>query len=316
MNKEQAIELILERNSIGELYAEVGECFESRVAGETYIIVGSWSDLYRIHGLINGFEKLLDKPYLKQGETFEQHLEQLKAIEDPTYREKQEIEQTYQWIQFEKHLGDKDPITLRDLELEVVFSDEYSMCSECYSVVIRTSPDSYCWTAPLMIDGNPVCESCIEKNRDCYIEHILEEFCNVQKNIPDDFSTEELGLVKVNDESYENGLHGGQTDDPASIIECLNEHNIDVWFKVYPSQFYVSFDVYVKPEDKKKAIRILSNTDTTLEYDPKDNLEQALKSISSPARTEGAIPVTKVDISTGTATTTLVTEEDFIKGKH
>src|SRR5690606_1381543 len=43
------------------------------------------------------------------------------------------------------------------LGVEVVFSDEYTTCSDCHSV-IRTSPDSYSWQPDFMVgDGFIAC---------------------------------------------------------------------------------------------------------------------------------------------------------------
>jgi len=207
------------------------------------------------------------------------------------------------------HNNEIEEKSIEDFGIEVGFSDEYSLCCECYEAVVRTSPDSYCWTPPLFIDCEGyVCDDCAKN----YKDYVLEEYSNVQKHVPDQFDMQELGLVKVNDSSYENGLYGGQTDDPKKIIEALNSQNINCWFKVYPNQFDVHFDAYVKEDDLDKAKEVLENLDVYIGYDPAENLKKCLQNCKVGSSEQGIV-YNKCDISTGNVETRIISEEDFIE---
>jgi len=168
-----------------------------------------------------------------------------------------------------KNLAGENDI-IKELTGEVMgdwgFSDEYSTCDGCYTV-LRISPDSYSWT-PEFVTYNceRYCFECADE------EDILEEYKNANKALPSPFqnSLEEIDI------DFENGWHYGQNADPSAIIKLLNEKNIDVWFDVSPSQFYVSFKALVKPEDLKLATKILEGGETDLPYDQATELGKAL----------------------------------------
>jgi hypothetical protein len=294
--------------------------------GEDFLIVDTWESIIQLQALINGYTgNVKNIPYLFNSEDLntelnkaEQELE--KTLKDnpnhlgTIYRLESRIEGLINLSAYKRWLlnNELDEVDI-DSVIDMGFSDEHDMCCDCYQNVVRTSPDSYCWTAPLFIDCEGyVCDDCAKNHTD----YILEEYCNVQKNIPDQFSTDELGLVKINKDSYQNGLHYGMDDTPKPIIKNLNKEGIDVWFKVYPSQFYCEFDVYVKEADKDQAEYILNNTDTYQGYSGAGNCEKALREASiQSSKVEGeGIKYTKIDVSTGTAETRLVSNEEFIKG--
>lgn len=285
------------------------------------IVFDCWGDLYAVYGLINGFtEQLKDKPYF-YNKTIQEHLAELQAqyrglSPDASLGEKSRVERqidaTLQWIRFEKHLeGREEVLNFDDFELEAVFSDEYSVCACCGHVIVRTSPDSYCWTPPLFLEGEGyICDKCAPE----YAEEVLEDYSNVERSIPDQFDTEDLGLVQINEESFQNGLYGGQLDEPGPIIEALNSQDIDVWFKVYPRQFDMDFDVYVREADESKAKAILEGVDTEADIDPAVACQQALKAASQQmSQLSGdGIKVATCNAD-GTADVRMVSPEDFVK---
>lgn len=298
---------------------------------DTFLVVQSWQDYYQLHGLINGFTGLRDKPYRSKNETLvglliakTQELES--ALKDnPTHhgthsRIKSEISDINNWILYSQYLSinNIDETSLDDIaDISWGFADEYSRCAcgNC-SNIVRTSPDCYEWTPPLFLEAEGyISDECSESGN--FDNEILEQYANEQKSLPDCRDPEDLGLIKINDQSFENGWYGGQNDTPEPIIEALNKHDIDVWFKVYPRQFDLDFDVYVKQEHENKAREILNSTDTALSYDPKDQLAKGLKAASK-AMAElpdsDGIKHATIDTDTGTATAKAVPKEDFIKG--
>jgi len=248
-----------------------------------FLIFENWESLEGLTAALNGFDGLKgSKPYLRDGETLASKLAEAEAkvLAEPNHfghkRDKETILSHLLYAQFiETREGEL--IGLDDFEVESGFSDEYSLCCNCHKHV-RTSPDSYSWTPPMFLDSEGyVCDECCEGGS--FDAEALEEYKNAQKSIPDTFDLERLGLVKVNKESFEHGLYGGQLDTPEPIIDTFNTNNIDVWFKVYPRQFDLEFDVYVMAEDLERAIELLSNTDVTADRDPAIVLQEQLKSI-------------------------------------
>jgi hypothetical protein len=303
-------------------FLDLTEKFDIRIGeyeGKTFAIFEGWEQLEQLVAYANGFEGLKgSKPYLKSGQSLHDKYLEAKALSEANpdhwgYKRDKEVALTHS-LYAQYMAGIEDPISLDSFEdLDWGFSDEYDICCNC-SNVIRTSPDSYSWTAPLFLDCEGyVCDDCVATGN--YNDYILEEFCNVEKSIPDQFNLDDLGLVKINDDSYQNGLHYGMDDSPKPIIKRLNDEGIDVWFKVYPSQFNVDFDVYVKAEHKDRAKDILSNTNTYQGFSSAGNCEKALKAASTAMdNLEGeGIKYAKIN-SDGTANVRLVSPEEFIKG--
>lgn len=155
----------------------------------------------------------------------------------------------------------KDVLELEDeqiyvdevLEVEVVFSDEYTTCSDC-GKIIRTSPDSYHWQPDYYFgDGFIACNQCFNDNED-YQEAYIEDKINDPKQAINGLVTEEqieeLGFVKFNaEESYENGWYEGQTDNPEEIYDALSQKFEEVVFLISGvGQFDIHFDAFVRHE--------------------------------------------------------------------
>lgn len=314
-----------------EYYREGGDAHflddihTGKYEGEDFLIVHNHETLVSLGAWINGYEGDLDLAVVWGFESLNSELDKAeKELESVNpehlgtkYRLEKRIKQllnlsTYlRWIE----ANELETVSLDDLGIEVGFSDEYDRCcgscNGCENIV-RTSPDSYSWTPPLYVDCEGyACDECAPD----YSEYVLEEFCNVAKSIPDQFDTGELGLVQINEDSFQNGMHYGMDDSPEPIIKKMNEAGIDVWFKVHPSQFYIDFDVYVREADKDKAVEVLSNTDTYQGHSTAGNLEKGLREASKQMgelQGEG-VRYSKVNAD-GTAETRLVSKEEFIKG--
>jgi hypothetical protein len=288
--------------------------------GEDFVIFDSWADLEYTVAYINGFEGLKNGiPYINDRDSLADLITAAKKnveLNPDHWGYKRELEKLTTYLLYKQHVATlgHTPISLNDYEMEVGFSDEYDRCCNC-GAILRTSPDSYCWVAPLFVECEGyACDDCVAKGE--FDDYVMEEYCNKNKCLPEAIDLDRISLVKVNKDSFENGMHEGMNDSPAPIIEALNSEGIDVWFKVYPSQFYCEFDVYVRKEDLERAIPLLGKTDTYQGFDGAENLKKCLAqaSINSAKDPDGNIRYTKCDASTGTVETRLVSPEEFING--
>jgi len=147
--------------------------------------------------------------------------------------------------------GDKEDryVNIMDQQsIEYGYSDEYTFCSDCGNI-IRTSPNSYSWQPDYYIgDGFIVCNECFNQEgyQQDYIETLINECTRVNQLLTDD-QLLEIGYTQINRDSYENGWHEGQNDDPKIIYNSLTDKYNNIVFSLSEqSQFYVRFDVYVK----------------------------------------------------------------------
>lgn len=141
----------------------------------------------------------------------------------------------------------------------VVYTESWDCCSDC-GLFVDTSPGSYCDHGRYLYeDDGLVCRSCIEKDPAGYLERYLEK--EERRGPPSAFILDpgSVGFVRVGPEHpYQNGWHTGMTDDPDKIRSELIDNGIeDVVFSISPSQFYVDFTVWVRPENQELANRVL-----------------------------------------------------------
>lgn len=139
------------------------------------------------------------------------------------------------------------------LGVEVVFSDEYTTCSDCHHV-IRTSPDSYHWQPNFYVgDGFIVCSECFNDD-EYYQEEYLEDKINNPKQAVNGLMTEEqieeLGFKKLDNE-YERGLYN-INDNPETIYKALSKDFEEVLFYINNvEQFRINFIAFVRGEIKQ-----------------------------------------------------------------
>jgi hypothetical protein len=130
------------------------------------------------------------------------------------------------------------------------WEDEWITCDNCYKA-FRSSPDSYGWEMYGYIgDGFATCGDCIEWED--YLESLENQprkavTCTLFAGHEEEI-TSRYTLVKG---EYESGLHPGQNDNPASILESLlkNDPNGRYLFVIDgQGQFDIEFSVYKKAE--------------------------------------------------------------------
>lgn len=139
---------------------------------------------------------------------------------------------------------------LEKLGYEIEWSDEWSTCSDCGNAV-RTGPDSYSWTQSFVIynDCELICHNCVKRNLDEYEEYLLN---NSKHADTLDINWIERGFTLFNPDHYESGLHAYQTDKPEEIIKRLPADHDYLFAIAGKGQFAVSFDCYVRPQEKEE----------------------------------------------------------------
>jgi hypothetical protein len=126
---------------------------------------------------------------------------------------------------------------------ELEWEDEWDTCADC-GRAIRTSADSYGWTASYVIlnDCELVCLDCLDFGD--YLESIED---NPDKACTPDINPNQYGYTLI-DNSFESGLHPGQNDNPKSILENMQSKGYKhLVFRVSRvGQFDVNFEIYQK----------------------------------------------------------------------
>lgn len=189
------------------------------------------------------------------------------------------------------------------------FNDEYKICDSCYTVIFRISPDSYQWTPEYYqnIDGEMLCKDCAQFELDDSIDRIQDQIDNNQTpksfewifELPNDFK--KIEYPNYPDwGKWENGLHPGQNDSPLKqgrIVRSIKNDNFPLFqivFRIFPSQFDVSWDTYIRISPNQDISLSDSDWDTFLnqfaqlfnspegrsKYDNAELAQLALKSAS------------------------------------
>jgi hypothetical protein len=154
------------------------------------------------------------------------------------------------FVNFVQETVDIEDNIERDLELEIVYSDEYTTCTDC-GKIIRTSPDSYSWQPDFYVgDGFIVCNVCFNDEED-YQEAYIKDKINNPKSAINGLVTEkqleELGFEKIGEE-YEDGWYH-VNDDPEAIYNRLSERFEEVVFLISNvEQFRINFVTFVRGE--------------------------------------------------------------------
>jgi len=191
-----------------------------------------------------------------------------------------------------------DYITDNIPQVEWGFDDEYQLCDNCYQIVLRTSPDSYMWVADYYQDndGYKYCKSCAEDMLEDNIQDIQLAIDNDEqpKSLSWIFDLDDNWHIIPNKSAHgyqfrwENGLHHGMNDDPlrqGKIIRKIKINNdpiFDVCFRIYPSQFYVEWDTFIR-----------INPDINVSIDVNDYLDNFTEAFKS---SEGRFPYDLADL--------------------
>jgi hypothetical protein len=120
----------------------------------------------------------------------------------------------------------------------IEWSDEWSTCDGCNKAV-RTSPDSYGWQPSYAIvnDCEILCADCLADNPTTAL--------NMHAIAPAKWG------YKMLQDSFENGLHPGQTDDPKRIYKLLTDAGHSrILFRIDSvGQFDMQFSVWEHTEE-------------------------------------------------------------------
>ena len=139
---------------------------------------------------------------------------------------------------------------LESLGYSCEWSDEWTMCNECYNVV-RTSPDSWGWEAYYVIlnDCDLICGECLDDYISEYLESIENEPTKALTcTLFDKYDPSDYGYTLIND-SFENGWYPNQNDNPTMILENLLKNDptgLYVFVIIGQGQFDIDFSVYKK----------------------------------------------------------------------
>jgi len=251
--------------------------------GKDFVIFESMNNVEEVEAFLQGFSGLkYGTPYIREDESLDDRIEAAKKDVESNpdhYGYKRELERLTTYLLYKQYTSTVEghlPV-LEDYDFEFGFDDEYSFCVNC-NAILRTSPDCYQWVAPLWVECEGwACDDCVAKGD--FDDYILEEYCDKNKALPEAIDLDRLGLVKINKENLQNGFFEGMSDDPNKVIKALSAHDIRVWFKVFPSQFYVEFDCYVRAGNKNTAIAILERTNTYQGFSTVDRLKKSLGQI-------------------------------------
>jgi hypothetical protein len=150
-----------------------------------------------------------------------------------------------------QHLDDAEPDPTDHSFIEDVlcisteWSDEWSTCDGC-SRAVRTQPDCYSWKASFAdFGGELLCTDCIEDYPGNYLKHVANELRDGTL-----LDLESHGFIRVTRDEYHrwgNGLYDHHDDDPRAQIDLLNTAGFDVAFELFPSQFTMEWDLFVRP---------------------------------------------------------------------
>ncbi len=140
---------------------------------------------------------------------------------------------------------------LEKLGAELEWEDEWCSCEGCRKL-FRTSPSSYSWKCSYW-DSNGCglyCHECVKEGPKGYLEH-LEGNAGAANTLDLDLGEHEYREV---DAEFENGLHGGQDDDPKVIAESLRKLGVKRFIFEIDSvgQFDLSFSVWVHKSEYDK----------------------------------------------------------------
>lgn len=203
---------------------------------------------------------------------------------------------------------------LEKLGVELEWSDEWTTCSAC-GKAIRTKPDSYSWQPSYTTtDDGITCHECVEDDPADYLQSLEGDS---SRCVTLSLDLEAHGYKLLSDD-YENGLYGGQSDNPERIALALREQRVDRFiFKLDATrQFDMSFSVWVHEDDFDLIDRDEFEASPTAGPDPADGLRAALADASRQMdQIDGQIKVAKCDVGTGTARVRAVDPETWVKGE-
>lgn len=158
----------------------------------------------------------------------------------------------------------------------IEWSDEWTECEQCQRA-FRMLGDSYSWSMYGYVgDHATICGDCIKLDPYDYLGSLEN---NPRKCATiDGLDPADHGYVKLNDDSYENGLYGGQMDDPRAIALALRAAGVTRFLFALDSvaQFGLDFSCYVHEEQIDAAQGVLNIANTKADRDPAEVLRDKL----------------------------------------
>lgn len=147
------------------------------------------------------------------------------------------------------------PYSSENMEVLIGFPDEWDTCSEC-GKAFHIHDCLY-----IELEAEIIC---IECSPDCFDE-IIETFNNQwNKSLPYWMKDALLkdGWEKLNEDSYETGLHEHQNDDPKQVFNKFAE---ELWQNLIfvidsASPFTIEFDIYGKGNESKEVTNVKTYT--------------------------------------------------------
>lgn len=143
---------------------------------------------------------------------------------------------------------------LERLGVQGEWSDEWEQCSHCRRIV-RTKSDSYMWKPFYVIlenDYETLCDTCaLEPD---WTDEVFAPYVNNSDRVItwcDSTHLESLGWTRDNLHEYQNGLHQGMDDNPATVLAGIQQADatLDVVFWLdEASQFYIGFSAFTRPK--------------------------------------------------------------------
>lgn len=208
------------------------------------------------------------------------------------------------------------------------FDDEYSNCAECYINIFRISPNSYQWRPEFYDDPEYgyICAECAQDMINDVIQEIQDRIDNNDqpKSFPVIFDLDDswhkIPVPNYENGSWQNGMHHGMNDDPlrqGKMVRNITSNDDSIFqiiFRVYPNQFNVDWDTFIRVDPNYDHVigdSILQDTidslsqrfnspDGRFPYDQASLYEKALKNIEYPYSSISVDPETgSIDI-TGT----------------
>jgi len=194
------------------------------------------------------------------------------------------------------------------------WSDEWHDCAVC-GKLIRTMGDSYGWRAYHWYHPHEgyICGDCVMEDPEDYLEWLSEPTSEgpARALTFDGINLSEHGWKRLN-KDFENGLYGGQRDNPQVIRASLAEKGLDRCIFVIDAtgQFDLRFSTWIPQDAEIEDVKSAGS-------DPAEGMRRALQnhdfdSIPAP---DGGVVVNKIDCASGTVATKVVSPEDFIAGK-
>lgn len=209
---------------------------------------------------------------------------------------------------------------LEEMDVEIEWSDEWERCEDCAKLV-RTTADSYRWQrAWAELDDDVVCVECLTDGRAKQHLENLEGNSNACNTI-EGINPEDHDYIMILGDQ-QNGLYGGQNDDPQSIAKVMHKMNITRFLFNLDDvdQFDSKFSLFVHQEEVDEheeagGVEHIQRTllGNTKGPDPAEAMRKALQ--SAPIAASHGPGVTHIELNENEPPKVRsISPEQFLKG--